>query len=137
MRFRVDPSGGIPVYEQIVGQVKMAAALGKLGPGEALPSVRQLAVELAVNPNTVARAYRDLEQVGVVCSRPGYGTFVAEANPGMSPRARLAAVQPSVNKAVVDAVLAGLSCGDLLQTIEEEYERITESQGRRVFTRMR
>ncbi|MBV8602073.1 MAG: GntR family transcriptional regulator, partial [Candidatus Eremiobacteraeota bacterium] len=74
--FTVDPRSGVPIYLQLIDQVKRGVALGSLAPGEQLPTVKALALELTVNPNTVARAYRDLERDGVIETSPGRGSFV-------------------------------------------------------------
>lgn len=85
MHVRVSASDGVPIYLQIVNQVKYLVAAQRLAQGEALPSVRKLAEQLVVNPNTVARAYRELEAAGVLTTRRGAGVYVAE---GKSPLAR-------------------------------------------------
>ena len=74
--FNVDPRSGVPLYTQLIEQVKRSIAVGALAPGERLPTVKQLAVDLTINPNTVARAYRDLERDGVIETSPGRGSFV-------------------------------------------------------------
>jgi GntR family transcriptional regulator len=76
--FSVDPHGGSPIYVQLTEQVKRAIAIGALGPGERLPTVKALAIDLKVNANTVARVYRELEQEGVIATAPGRGSFVRE-----------------------------------------------------------
>ena len=77
----IDPKSAIPIYRQILDQVQRGVAAGALVAGERLPTVRDLATQLLVNPNTVARAYRDLEQAGLVETRRGDGTYVAAAVP--------------------------------------------------------
>ena len=77
MFFRIEPDNGVAIYDQIARQIKYAVANGAIRVGELVPSVRELAVLLAVNPNTVAKAYRELEREGLVSARPGRGTFVA------------------------------------------------------------
>ena len=72
----VDPRSGVPIYLQLIEQVKRSVALGVLAPGEQLPTVKHLALELTINPNTVARAYRDLEREGVIETAAGRGSFV-------------------------------------------------------------
>jgi GntR family transcriptional regulator len=72
----VDPRSGVPIYLQIIEQIKRSVALGLLAPGEQLPTVKQLALDLTVNPNTVARAYRELERDEVIETSPGRGSFV-------------------------------------------------------------
>jgi GntR family transcriptional regulator len=83
--FHVDPGDGTPVYLQLVQQVRHALRLGVLRPGDRMPTVRELVATLAINPNTVMRAYRELEHAGLVEGRVGQGTFVREALPGPSP----------------------------------------------------
>ena len=85
VQLHISPSDGVPIYQQILNQIKYLAASGRLCAGDQLPPVRKLAEQLLVNPNTVARAYRELESDGVVASRRGAGVFVAN---GVSPLAR-------------------------------------------------
>jgi len=85
MQVRISDRDGVPVYVQLVSQIKYLVSSGRLAPGEQLPPVRKLAEQLVVNPNTVARAYRELEGEGVVTCRRGAGVFVAD---GVSPLAR-------------------------------------------------
>jgi GntR family transcriptional regulator len=72
----VDPRSGVPIYLQLIEQIKRSVALGVLPGGEQLPTVKQMAIDLTINPNTVARAYRDLERDGVIETSPGRGSFV-------------------------------------------------------------
>ncbi len=85
MDLRISDQDGVPIYVQLVNQLKYLVSSGRLEPGEQLPPVRKLAEQLLINPNTVARAYRELERDGVVVSRQGAGVFVAD---GVSPLAR-------------------------------------------------
>jgi GntR family transcriptional regulator len=85
VQIRVSTKDGIPIYLQIINQIKYMVASGRLAPGEKLPPVRKLAEQLLINPNTVARAYRELEAANVLNTRQGSGVFVAE---GVSPLAR-------------------------------------------------
>src|SRR5271154_2813673 len=79
MRFGLDLKSGVPVYRQIIDQVHAARASGAIGPGDRLPTVRQLAVDLSINPNTVMRAYRELELTGALTTHQGTGTFITHA----------------------------------------------------------
>ncbi len=81
MGIRIDTKSGVPFYRQIIEQVKFAIARGDLKPGDQLPTVRQLAVDLSINPNTVIRAYRELELAGVLETQQGSGTFVGTQKP--------------------------------------------------------
>lgn len=85
MQLRISDQDGVPIYVQVVRQIKYLVSSGRLPPGEQLPPVRKLAQQLLINPNTVARAYRELETEGFVSSRQGAGVFVAD---GVSPLAR-------------------------------------------------
>lgn len=77
--FRLDHTSGVPVYRQLVDQVQAAIASGRLKTGDQLPTIRGVAVDLAINPNTVSRSYRELEQSGVVETQHGTGCFIAES----------------------------------------------------------
>jgi GntR family transcriptional regulator len=79
MQFRLDLKSGVPVYRQIIDQVHAARASGAIRPGDQLPTVRQLAVDLSINPNTVMRAYRELELTGALTTHQGTGTFITHA----------------------------------------------------------
>ena len=81
MEISIDPKSGVPLYRQIIESVNFAIARGDLGPGDRLPTVRQLAVDLEVNPNTVIRAYREMELRGVVDTQQGSGTYVTDDRP--------------------------------------------------------
>jgi GntR family transcriptional regulator len=101
MRIHLSIQDGVPIYRQIVNQVKYLVASRGLEPGEELPPIRTLAEQLLINPNTVARAYRELEVAGIVRTRRGAGTYVAE---GSSPLARKE--QRSILRQRIDALLA-------------------------------
>jgi GntR family transcriptional regulator len=85
IQFRLDRRSGMPVYRQLVDQVRQALQLGTLQPGDQLPTVREVVGQIAINPNTVHRAYRELEQEGLVQGRPGQGTFVQRSLATASP----------------------------------------------------
>jgi len=82
-RFHLDPKSGLPFYRQIVEGVLLAVGDGRLQPGDRLPTSRQVAVDLSVNPNTVVKAYRELEIRGVLTTQQGVGTFVSDRRPDM------------------------------------------------------
>ncbi|MEO3929483.1 GntR family transcriptional regulator [Micromonosporaceae bacterium B7E4] len=91
IRFQLDPRSGVSTYLQLVQQVKHALRLGMLEPGDRLPTSKEVVASLAINPNTVLKAYRELEREGLVSARPGLGTFIARPLGTASPldRARL------------------------------------------------
>jgi GntR family transcriptional regulator len=121
----VDASSGLPIYLQISQQIKTAVAMGRLQPEDPLPSVRQLAVELAVNPNTVARAYLDLEIEGIIYKRQGAGTFVSRQGVEMSKAERRRVLTELLEKALVEGVNLGLDERELREAFERVLERIT------------
>ena len=84
MEFILDPKSGVPLYKQIILQIEMAIADGRISTGDQLPTVRALAVELNINPNTVARAYNELEIRGIVTTQQGTGTFISDKKVEMS-----------------------------------------------------
>src|ERR1043166_6391981 len=83
--FHLDTRSGVPTYLQIVQQVRQAIRLGLLGPGDQLPTVKDVVAQLVINPNTVLKAYRDLDHEGLVEARRGQGTFVTDAHPPQPP----------------------------------------------------
>lgn len=127
MKLDVDTASPLPIYAQMMEQVRRAIAAGQLAPGEQLPTVRQLAVELRINPNTVARVYRELEHEGLIATRQGRGTFVAESRPRVSDEERRDQLRKLARSAVGEAAILGFTPSDLAQAIhhvpnEEENE---------------
>src|SRR6185369_15610315 len=118
MILRLNPSSGVPVYLQIIEQVKHAIATGAVNAGEQLPSVRQMAEDLLINPNTVARAYRDLEQERIIELKHGSGAFISGS---------IAPPSKSMHKAqaVVKSANDQLTSFDLA---EEEIRRLIENE---------
>jgi GntR family transcriptional regulator len=105
--FRIDSRSGIPPYLQIVQQVKHALRLGMIGPGDQLPTIKQVVADVAINPNTVLKAYRDLEREGLVQGRAGVGTFVVK-RPAGPPPPLLAQLRRSLDRWLRSAFDAGL-----------------------------
>ncbi|MFZ5817314.1 MAG: GntR family transcriptional regulator [Bacillota bacterium] len=103
MWLHIDPSSGTPIYRQIVDQVRQAVASGVLRAGDKLPSVRDMAVELAVNPNTIAKAYQELERDGVIITPRGRGSFVADRDHGLAEAEALRQFTESVDRLVAEA----------------------------------
>jgi GntR family transcriptional regulator len=112
IEFQLDPASGVATYLQLVQQVRDALRLGLLEPGDKLPTAQQVVARLAINPNTVLKAYRDLEREGLVKGRPGMGTFVIRSLPGTDPAAqqRLLAAMTGLLRS---ARLAGLGPDDI------------------------
>jgi GntR family transcriptional regulator len=124
----VNASSGLPLYVQIETQVKNAVAAGALKKGEALPSVRKLAVELRINPNTVARAYQELEREGVIATVPGGGTYVAGHTPRFLKSEKLRRLQPYARQIAVEGTQLGLDDKEIIGMVEEELEKLGVQQ---------
>ena len=124
MLFHVNPSSGVPIYLQIEAQIKNAIAAGALKPGQPLPSVRKLAAELGINPNTAARAYQELEREGTIATVPGGGTFVGEGQPRFLKSERRRRLQPYARQIVVEGTQLGLSEEEILDLVQEELAKL-------------
>jgi len=127
-RFRLDLHSGVPVYRQLIDQVRGAIATGSLGVGDQLPTVRQLAVDLSINPNTVARAYRELELGGVLETHQGTGSFISARKIRDGDEERSRQLAQIVADSVARAGAIGFAVEDL---IEELRELIVEPTRRR------
>lgn len=103
MQIRISQEDGTPIYQQVMHQVRLLVSTGRLEPGEQLPAVRRLARQLLINPNTVARAYRELESGGVVKSRPGAGVFVAEGSSPLSRKEKNRLVNERIDALLIEA----------------------------------
>ena len=118
----IDARSPTPLYAQIAGRLRVAIAAGELKPGDTLPSVRNLAGRLRVNPATVVQAYRDLEAEGFVEMRQGAGTFVREVVPERRASERTRQAAGLVRQLVAEAGRLGLTTKELLQAIAQELE---------------
>src|SRR5437879_1232641 len=117
MLLHLNPSSGVPVYLQLEAQVKQAVAAGALRTGEALPSTRKLAAELRINPNTVARAYQDLERDGVTRSVPG-------GLPGLLKSEKVKRLRPHARQLAVEGRQLRLTREETLKLLEEELDKL-------------
>jgi GntR family transcriptional regulator len=114
MEMRIDPRSGVPFYRQIIDQVKYGVARGVLKPGNQLPTVRQLAVDLSVNPNTVARAYQELEIRGIVATQMGTGTFISQQEVDISEVEKQRMLDSVCTEMLSRAASYGLTLDDVL-----------------------
>lgn len=103
MLLRIDSTNGVPLYLQIAKEVKHSIAIGSLKPGEQIPSVREIALQITVNPNTVAKAYRELEARGIVETRRGTGTFVSETTVDVTEEERQKIIGELIDRAIDEA----------------------------------
>lgn len=125
MIFTIDPSNGVPIYEQIVRQIKFAVANGVLVAGQMVPSVRQLSNELAVNPNTLSRAYLQLQDDKVLESLRGRGLAVRADALARCEKARRMLLSERLRGALVEALGAGLAASEVRDLVEEQLGQLT------------
>jgi GntR family transcriptional regulator len=130
MRFSCDSTSRAPIYRQLIEQVREAVARGRLAEGERLPSVRQLSKELVVNPNTIARAYTELEREGVLHTRPGLGVFVAKVQTDLRADARKRRLCAIIDRLLTEAVHLGVSADDLQTLVAERIKAFQFGEAR-------
>ena len=124
MRFQINFKSGMPVYLQLVDQVKAAAASGALQPGEALPSIRPLAEELRLNRNTVAKAYSELESLGVIETLPGKGCFLKQNHSPLRKEIRRKLLTEEIDQAIVMAHHLQVPGQEFLKLVQERLEML-------------
>lgn len=126
LRLDIDPRSGVPLYVQLVEGVRHALEVGSLRAGERLPTVRGLAGELAIAPNTVVKAYNELQRLGLIESRPGVGTVVTGGSDEVLRERRIEDLYVRIGVLVRDAVGLGVTEDELWERFEAEFERIGE-----------
>jgi GntR family transcriptional regulator len=119
MYIHLSPNDGVPIYLQIVNQVKYLVASGRLPPGEELPPIRALAETLLINPNTVARAYRELELAGVVEKRRTTGTYVTDSGSPLARRERLKILTERIDALLAEARQMNFSSDEIVQLLRQ------------------
>jgi len=129
IEFRLDDHSGVPVYRQIIDQVLGGVATGTLRPGDQLPTVRQVAVDLAINPNTVQRAYRELEIRGLLATQQGTGTFISQQKIKRDEAERRRQLSQLAADFIARAGAAGFNIEELLEAIHESVD--SESRNKR------
>ena len=122
MDIHISPHDGVPIYLQIVNQVKYLVAAGRLAAGEELPAIRVLAERLVVNPNTVARAYRELEVAGVVEKRRTAGTYVSAAGSPLARRERLKILTERIDALLAEARQLGIGTDEVIDLLRQRDE---------------
>jgi GntR family transcriptional regulator len=131
MIFRTNPASGVPIYLQLMEQVKHAIETGALRPGEQLPGIRPLAEELVINPNTVAKAYRELEHAGVIELRHGAGAFVSPHGPAARTSDKVRAAQTIVASSVERLRARGITDDEIRRLFDAELAGLNRTGGRR------
>lgn len=124
MQIHVSPNDGVPIYLQIVNQVKYLVAAGRLAPGEEIPPIRVLAQQLVINPNTVAKAYHELEREGVVVKRHGSGTYVSDSGSPLARRQRLKILTARIDALLAEARHMDVPLDEIIELIRERHENI-------------
>ena len=122
MGYAIDLKSGVPFYRQIIEQIKFAIGRGDLKPGDRLPTVRQLAVDLSINPNTVIRAYRELEIEGVLDTQQGSGTFVGEWRPEIDALERRRMLDQILTELLARASGYGFTLDEVLEGLRQRKE---------------
>ena len=122
MEFSINTTTGVPIYEQLAGQICTAIARGRLHADERLPSVRELSQTLVVNPNTVARAYTELEREGALYTRPGMGVFVSKPAPTPSKEVRRERLRAPLEQLLVQAVRLGCEPQEVSELLDEQMQ---------------
>ena len=131
MYLQIDPASSVPIFTQITTQIKYSIAMGAYRAGDKLPSVRELAVQLRVNPNTVVKAYRELERETVVYTKRGLGIFVSKDAPGISRKERKRIIDERLGAAVEEALHSDLSPEEVRKIVEAKLnERGTRRRSR-------
>jgi GntR family transcriptional regulator len=125
MQIHITTADGVPIYQQIVNQVKYLVASGRLSPGDEMPPIRVLAERLIVNPNTVARAYRELEAAGVVEKRRTAGTYVSEQGSPLARKERLKILTERVDALLAESRQMDVSFEELVKLLDKRNESMT------------
>jgi GntR family transcriptional regulator len=129
MALHINTSSRLPLYQQLAQQIREAIARGELQPGAGLPSVRQLSADLVVNPNTVARAYTELEREGLLISRPGRGIYVAEPRNDLTRTARDRRLTEQLDRWLTEAVHLGFSADQVVRLVTERTRQFQWNAG--------
>jgi GntR family transcriptional regulator len=128
MQIHISTKDGVPIFQQIVTQIKHMVASGRLTPGEIVPPIRVLAEQLLINPNTVARAYKELESEGIFVSRQGSGTRVAEKGSTLDYAERLQVLTERVEGLLVEAAQLDFTVEDIIELIRQKNKLFNTSE---------
>ena len=128
MQIHIATHNGVPVYLQIVQQVKYLVAAGRLAAGEELPPIRTLAEQLVINPNTVARAYLELERAGVVVKRHGSGTYVSDEGSPLARRERMKILTKHADALLAEAQHMDVDLNEILALLKERQKNLKPAQ---------
>jgi GntR family transcriptional regulator len=130
VQLHISTKDGVPIYLQIVNQVKYLVAAGRLAPGEEIPAIRILAEELVVNPNTVAKAYHELEREGVVTKRHGSGTFISDNGSPLARRERTKILTQRIDALLAEARHMDVPLTELIDLIHQRHDNLQPKEGK-------
>ncbi len=130
MLIHISASDGVPIYLQVVNQIKYLVAAGRLTAGEELPPIRALAEQLLVNPNTIARAYRELEAAGIVEKRRTAGTYVSDQGSPLARRERVKILTDRIDALVAEAMQMNIVLDDVIKLVQQRYAALQPSDTR-------
>ncbi len=128
MQIHISTSDGVPIYLQVVQQIKYLVAAGRLASGEELPPIRVLADKLLVNPNTIARAYRELESAGIVEKRRTAGTYISDQGSPLARRERTKILAERIDQLLAEAIAMGIPIEDVVKLVHQRYTLIHNSR---------
>jgi GntR family transcriptional regulator len=128
VQIRIDPADGVSIYRQIVNQIRYCVASGLLEPGDELPTIRALALQLKVTPNTIVKAYEELEREGVVHKRHGSGTFVSGERTRLADRERRRIIEQRIDTLLTEAHHLGFSLEELFKLIHRRKALMSSSR---------
>jgi len=128
VQIHISTADGVPIYQQIVNQLKYLVAAGRLSPGEEIPPIRVLAEQLLVNPNTVARAYLELERAGIVIKKHGSGTYISDNGSPLARKERVKILHQRVDALLAEASHLGIENSELLEIIKQRHSIINPAK---------
>jgi GntR family transcriptional regulator len=128
VQIHISTNDGVPIYLQVVNQIKFLIASGRLSAGDELPPIRGLASQLLINPNTVARAYRELETAGIVEKRRTAGTYVSEQGSPLARRERMKILAERIDTLLAEASHMGVTLDDVLKLVQQRYESLQSTR---------
>jgi GntR family transcriptional regulator len=121
---QISAGSGSPIFRQIVDQIRLAVATGRLGNGDQLPSVRALAEKLVVNPNTIAKAYAELSRQGIIETQQGKGVFIARPRQMYTKAERLRRIEPFIEALAHEGVALGFAAAELVESLHEKLDKL-------------
>ncbi|MBL8819142.1 MAG: GntR family transcriptional regulator [Planctomyces sp.] len=128
MQIRINAHDGVPIYLQVVQQIRYLVAAGRLEPGDELPPIRGLAEQLTVNPNTIARAYRELEVAGIVEKRRTAGTYVTDQGSPLARRERTKILTERIDQLLAESTQMGFELDEVIRLLQQRHTVIARSQ---------